>query len=74
MDSLPSKSAWQEYLKLLIDEVKAKTASVGEFLKELADSGVTVTERQKKTVLDLSSKSSTKKWYPGIKNPGLLPT
>lgn len=44
--SLPSKSAWQKYLKSLIDVVKTKTTSVKEFLEELAENGVTVTERQ----------------------------
>lgn len=67
MDSLPSKSAWQEYLKSLIDEVKAKTASVGEFLKELADSGVTVTERQKKQSWTYHQKAQLKSGIKELK-------
>lgn len=65
--NLPSKSAWKEYLKSLIDEVKSKTASVGEFLKGLADKGVTVTERQHEQAWTYHQKAQLKSGIKELK-------
>lgn len=45
--NLTSKSEWQEQLKELINQIKAKVTNITEFLHQLEQHGVTVTERQK---------------------------
>lgn len=45
--SLTTKSEWQEQLKELINQIKAKVTNITEFLHQLEQHGVTVTERQK---------------------------
>ena len=45
--NLTTKSAWQYQLKELITQIKAKVDNIADFLKQLEQYGVTVTERKR---------------------------
>lgn len=46
IQSLTSRVAWEQQLKSLIDNLKEKVSTTREFLQELSQRGVTVTERR----------------------------
>lgn len=45
--NLTTKSEWQQQLKELINQIKVKVTNITDFLQQLEQRGVTVTERQK---------------------------
>ena len=45
--NLTTKSEWQQQLKKLINQIKVKVTNITDFLHQLEQRGVTVTERQK---------------------------
>ena len=45
--NLMTKSEWQQQLKKLINQIKVKVTNITDFLQQLEQRGVTVTERQK---------------------------
>lgn len=49
IQNLTTKSLWQEHIKQVIDNVKQDVSNVDEFLKELANQGISITERSKGT-------------------------
>lgn len=47
-NNLVTKSEWQKQLKLVLDDVKSKVASISEYINELKQRGITITQRNKK--------------------------
>ena len=48
-NNLTTRSEWQNSLKKIINQVKNEVTSLKDFIQQLGEQGITVTERQKKT-------------------------
>ncbi|MCI6852211.1 MULTISPECIES: relaxase/mobilization nuclease domain-containing protein [Limosilactobacillus] len=48
-NNLTTRSEWQNSLKKIINQVKNEVASLKDFIQQLGEQGITVTERKKKT-------------------------
>lgn len=49
VNNLTTRSEWQNSLKKIINQVKNEVASLKDFIQQLGEQGITVTERKKKT-------------------------
>ena len=48
IQSLYTKSSWQQHVKKVVDAIKSEVADIRQFITRLSDNGISVTERGKK--------------------------